>query len=214
MPISIDQLPPEIQKQLISDSAVVKELKALHTPGRSHYPKSYRLQRTWLECAAGIRATRGEPRMWLPTTGSDHDASARLVSRLARNEVSEVRGLALILWGNFGDHRALLGRVRDFSGKQAYEPYIVYWLASFTTNLQMLYSHLLDRKKLDWFSTDNKQFTDLLLGLTHGFFDHYTVDAKGQLIRPKSGKTIYDPEESLKSFSSDEPPILAAKGRE
>ncbi len=205
MPINIDQLPPELQKQLISDSAVVKELKALHTPwfvvtlSRKVIDYSER----GFKRPPPVSGRRGgEPRIWLPTTGSDHDEIARLVSRLPRNEVSEVRGLALILWGNFGDHRALLGRVRDFSGKQAYEPYIVYWLASYTANLQILYSHILDRKKLDWFSTDNKQFTDLVLGLTHGFYDNYAVDAAGKLIRPKSGKTIFDPEESLKSFSS------------
>jgi len=98
MSINIDQLSPELQKQLVPDSGVVKELKALHTPAGHTIRKVIDYSKLGLNVPPVTGRRGGERRLWLPSTGSDHDASARLVSHLPRNKVVEVRWLALILW--------------------------------------------------------------------------------------------------------------------
>src|SRR5262249_60037239 len=116
MSINIDQLSPELQKQLVPDSGVVKELKALHTPGGHTIGKVIDYSELGLNVPPVTGRRGGERRLWLPSTGSDHDASARLVSQLPPNKSIEVRGVALILWIS-EDGRELVLHESEFWGK-------------------------------------------------------------------------------------------------
>jgi len=216
MSINIDQLSPELQKQLVPDSGVVKELKALHTPGGHTIRKIIDYSELGLNVPPVTGRRGGERRLWLPSTGSDHDASARLVSQLPRNKVVEVRWLALILWIS-EDSRELMPHEPEFRGKIQYETFVLFWLRVYCANLKALHGHILRSDRLDYFLKERKSLETLVWGLTHGFFEGYRVDSSGKLIRPK-GREIPDPEKSMKDFGGarGDPvaPILAAKARD
>jgi hypothetical protein len=200
MVINIDDIPDIVRIFLQPDETVVKELKHMKTPGGQTIRKVIDYAERGLNVPPVSGRRGGESRLWLPSTASDHDASARLVSRLPRNEVAEIRSLALILYATAGDARELIRHEPEFRGKPQYEPFILYWLRVYCANVRMRWIKLLDHRRLEYFIND-KSLEILLWGLTHGFYEGWTVDTAGKAIRPKD-RELPDPELSINTFAS------------
>src|SRR5688572_32624933 len=169
----IEKLPDEIRTQLIADDVFDKQVEQLGTPGGV---PSTRKKLDEVDFGiihppvSGRQGGRSRTRLWLPWVPSARDPSIRLQTKdVPRAHVSNIVHLSEILWGTHGDHRALLAHVSEFSGKEAYEVYIIYWLGIFVANLRMIYPDSMDEKILDYFQSGH--FKMLVLGLTHGYYD-------------------------------------------
>jgi hypothetical protein len=213
----IEKIPAAIRKELLSDDQFDEQVKSLNTPGGVPTTRK-KLDEVDFGImsppVAGRAGGRSRRRQWLPWGPSERDASIRLgLKDIPRAHVNGIKTCALILWG-CKDYRDVLRHTAEFSGKEVYEPYIIYWTGIFVANLQMLYPHLFDRKRLAYFQSD--AFKVLVQALTHKFFDGYTVDKKGNLVRPK-GKQLPDPDDAMIGFptAGAEPTetLLSAKGR-
>jgi hypothetical protein len=210
--LDIQKIPPEIQAKVLPDKGVIKEIKQLGTPGGASVRKLILYAERGLVSSpvagrrGGGRGAAKIRRQWLPWTSAEFDVSVRLAARLPLTQVSESRGLALVLWG-CRDFQDVLDHRADFHGKAAYEPFIGYWLGVFAANLKLLHSDILDPDRLNYFQSDALKV--VVMGLTHGLYDVYEVDGAGNLIKTKAKPAWPDPEESLKSL----PPLPATMGR-
>lgn len=195
-------------KETLSEKDVKKQTRVLGTPGGVNTRKAIDYIERVL--VPGVLTPRGVPRGFPKDWAAEFDASVRSGKYEPLAKVAEARRHALI-FENCRDYRDVLTRRNDFRGKEHLAALIIFWLRAKYINLKMLYVNDEYKQRHDYFMSDG--FSLLVWGLCHGFYDGYTVDEKGNLIRPQ-GKEPLNPEESLKDFSTNEQPTMSAKARD
>ena len=146
--LDLEKRPPDIQEKLLSDKTVIKEIKQLGTPGGANARKLiFYAERGLISPPVAGRSGGQSKNAGLPWNSSEYDASVRSAARLSLSVVAEIRGLALILWA-CRDFRDVLSHISDFRGKEALEPYIIYWMGVFAADLKLLYGDFLNAS--DW----------------------------------------------------------------